>query len=159
MVTVYCRSFDGLTAGNCHRLSCQVGSDVHGSDHYPIYLTAKETSLSGSLKKSTVDTSDFASKVVDILYTASYVESILASEKLQKYPSLNSDGYYKAYPVPWYNNECEPLNPEVPNKIEYEQVRGMSNKMCLKRQKSPPERPVSSIMENTSVSAMWRFIK
>ena len=99
----------------------QVGTDLHSSDHYPIFLTAKEYNPMQDIPRWLFKRADWElfSNLTDqinempVTEPTNYMEAILSKIKQAADDSIpKSDGYYKTCPVPWWNNMCTLIKKE-----------------------------------------------
>ena len=133
-------SVDALTDFNWN-----IGEYLHGSDHYPIYVTSKEylpqqdiprwREKKANWEQFTVST-DQMENIPDLSPTE-FIKAI--TTKIQEAAEMSipkSSGYYTTSPVPWWNEDCEKAkcrrnkseknmnkNSNLTNKINYKRLR------------------------------------
>ena len=162
-----------MTAFNWH-----VGNDLHSSDHYPIFLTAKEYNPKQDIPRWLFKRADWElfSNLTDqinelpVTEPTNYMEAILSKIEQAADDSIpKSDGYCKACPVPWWNNMCTLIkkernkaekrmlrNPTVANRVEYKRLRGISKRIFKDAKTMSWRSYVSSLKENTDASTVWK---
>ena len=95
--------------------------DLHGSDHFPIYLTGAEYIPQHQVPRWIIDKANW-DQFTEI---TEQIACIPDSEPLEFYGQIigkitegatksnpKSDGYYKVAPVPWWNANCANLKKE-----------------------------------------------
>ena len=97
------------SVGEFRDFRLKVDEDLHGSDHFPIYLTGVEYIPQHQVPKWITDTVNW-DQFTEI---TEQIAGIPDSEPIGKISEgatksiPKSDGYYKVAPVPWWNGNCE----------------------------------------------------
>ena len=152
----------------------EVDKDLHGSDHFPIYLTSSAYLPQHQIPrwiKGKADWQHFTAITDEICNVQEgeprdyygQISEIISRGATESIPK--SDGYYKMCPVPWWNTSCENIKkermraqnqmtriPTVTNRINYKKMRGMSQRIKKNSQKSSWVSYVSTVNSNTEYS-------
>ncbi|MEL7079277.1 MAG: reverse transcriptase family protein [Cyanobacteria bacterium J06582_2] len=161
--------------------SHQTDTDLHGSDHFPLYLsTTNYTPQQGyprwRTKKANWEV--FSERVAEIknipiMDPLNYYDSII--EKITEAASATipkSDGFYHQCPVPWWNNHCDNTkkernqaqrqlfkHPTVANKIQYKRARAVHHRTIKTSKENSWKSYVSTINKNTECGKVWKKVQ
>ena len=157
-----------------------VDKDLHGSDHYPVYLTAKEFLPQQNNPRWLQNQANWT------LFTelADQVELIISDNPLHNMNSIlkivkeaatasipRSDGYLQVGPVPWWNDACNNIRkarnkaqkqmskyPTIPNRVEYKKLRGKSQRIQKNARATSWIAYVSTVNSYTEHGKVWRKV-
>ena len=157
-----------------------IDGDLHGSDHYPVYLTAKEYLPQQGIPKwlqnqakwtrftELTDQVELAANDDPLNNINSILETIIESATAT---IPKSDGYLQVGPVPWWNDDCKNIRrarnkaqkqmaryPTISNRIEYKKLRGKSQKIQKNAKATSWRSYVSSVNSNTKCNKVWRKV-
>ena len=109
------------SVGELRDFQLEVDEDLHGSDHFPIYLTGAEYIPQHQVPRWIIGKANW-DQFTEI---TEQIAGIPDSEPLEFYGQIigkitegttksipKSDGYYKVAPVPWWNANCANLKKE-----------------------------------------------
>ena len=159
------------SVGELWDFQLEVDEDLHGSGHFPIYLTGAEYIPQHQVPRWIIDKANW-DQFTEI---TKQIAGIRDSEPLEFYGQImgkitegatksipKSDGYYKVTPVPWWNANCTNLEkehlkaqkqsnsrPTVRNKIKHKRLRAMFQRMQKDSQNSSWKKYVSTLNSNT----------
>ena len=158
----------------------EVDSDLHGSDHFPIYLTSyayipqHQTPRWIKEKANWSQFTTIASKMGEVpdaepkdYYNA--IEAIIHGSATETIPK--TDGFFKIRPVPWWNQNCEHLkreriraqkrmmqHPTVTNRVHYKKLRGLFQRAVKDSQKTSWRKYVTTVNSQTEYGKVWKKI-
>ena len=158
----------------------QTDSNLHGSDHFPIYLKTTEYLPQHGHPRWKVAKADWE----NFLNMTEDIKNINATDPLQRYNLITekiidaamasiprTDGYYHQCPVPWWNDKCNISkrernkaqkilfkNPTTANKIRYKRARGVHQRTIKDSQTSSWKTYVSTINNKTECGKIWKKI-
>ena len=158
----------------------EVDEDLHGSDHFPIYLTSAEYIPQHRVPRWIIDKANW-DQFTEI---TEQIAGIPDSEPLEFYGQIigkiteggtksipKSDGYYKVAPVPWWNANCANLkkehltaqkqanrHPTVSNKIKYKRLRAMFQRAQKDSQNSSWKKYVSTLNSSIEDAKVWKKV-
>lgn len=157
-----------------------VEGDLHGSDHYPMFLMRAEYSPQHHVPRWLVDKanwdqfSELTQNICElpdsepIEYYEKITENIIksASETIPK-----SDGYFKHGPVPWWNANCANLkrermkaqkqmhrHPTITNRTNYKRIRALFQRAQKDSQAASWKKYVSSVNSSTESGKVWKRV-
>ena len=158
----------------------QTDTDLHGSDHFPLYLTASEFLPQRGiprwlLKKANwtlfEDLTRSIEGIADDDPVAQYNQVVEAIKEAASKSIPKSDGHYNQCPVPWWNNRCEAIkklrnraqkemfkHPTTANKMNYKKLRGLSQRTQKDAQIDSWKTYVSTVNSNTECSKVWKRV-
>ena len=167
------------SVGELWDFQLEVDEDLHGSDHFPIYLTDVEHIPQHQVLRWIIDKANW-DQFTEI---TKQIAGIPDSEPLEFYGQIigkitegatksipKSDGYYKVAPVPWWNANCANLKkerlkarkqanrrPTVSNKIKYKRLRAMFQ-WVQKDSQNSSWKYVSTLNSNTEDAKVWKKV-
>ena len=158
----------------------EVDSDLHGSDHFPIYLTSSAyipqhqtprwINRKADWKRFSAITEEICNvpEAEPIEYYGC-ISDLISKGATKSIPK--SDGYYRVCPVPWWNANCENLKkerqkaqkqmmlcPTTTNRVRYKKMRGKFQRTQKDAQKSSWIEYVSTVNSATVQSKVWKRI-
>ena len=174
------------SVGELQDFQLEVDEDLHGSDHFPIYLTHFPIYLTGAeyIPQHQVPRWIIGKANWDqFTEITEQIAGIPDSEPLEFYGQiigkitegatksiLKSDGYYKVAPVPW-NANCANLkkerlkaqkqanrHPTVSNKIKYKRLRAMFQRAQKDSQNSFWKKYVSTLNSSIKDAKVWKKV-
>ncbi|MEL7079665.1 MAG: endonuclease/exonuclease/phosphatase family protein, partial [Cyanobacteria bacterium J06582_2] len=158
----------------------QTDTDLHGSDHFPLYLSSVEflpqrgtprwitKKANWPLFREVIIESDETRDDDPLIH---YNKTIALIKEAASASIPKSDGHYNQCPVPWWNDRCETLkkernrarrdmfrNPTTSNRVNYKRLRGLSQKTQKEAQKNSWKDYVSTINSNTECGQVWKKV-
>ena len=154
---------------------------LHGSDHFPLYLSAVEYLPQHSYPRWIIkranweEFSEQTKKIREVPETEPLEYYNRVTEIIQEAAAATipkSDGYFKQRPVPWWNDKCETSKrernraqrqlfkyPTTANWIQYKKTRGLHQRILKDSRKSSWKHFVSSVNSNTECSKVCRKVE
>ena len=158
----------------------EMDEDLHGSDHFPMYLTKAEYLPQQGVPRWLINRanwerfSEVTQSITDIpdceprefynKVTNKIIEG--ATETIPK-----SDGYYKLRPVPWWNTDCANLKkerlkaqkimqrrPTTANRTNYKRIRALFQRAQKDAQAASWKKYVSTVNSTTESGKVWKRI-
>ena len=158
----------------------EMEEDLHGSDHFPMYLTQAEYLPQHQAPRWLIDKANWE------LFTekTEAIAEIPECEPLEFYNRVTdkiieaateaipkSDGFYKLSPVPWWNVNCSNLKkerlraqklmqkrPTIANRTNYKRIRALFQRAQKDAQASSWKKYVSTINSTTESGKVWKKI-
>ena len=154
--------------------------DLHGSDHFPMYLTQIEYLPQYQTPRWITKRANWElfSEITET------ITEIPECEPLEFYNRVTdkiiegadkaipkSDGYYKLSPVPWWNEHCSNLkkerlraqkkmqrSPTIANRTNYKRIRALFQRAQKDAQASSWKKYVSTVNSTTESSKVWKKV-
>ena len=157
------------SVGELRDFQLEVDEDLHGSDHFPIYLTGAEYIPQHQVPRWIIDKANW-DQFTEI---TEQIAGIPDSEPLEFYGQIigkitegatksipKSDGYYKVAPVPWWNANCANLKKErlKAQKQANRRLHAMFQRVQKDSQNSSWEKYVSILDSNTEDTEVWKKV-
>ena len=158
----------------------ETDEDLHGSDHFPMYLIRMEFSPQQQTPRWLINKANWElfseetqciTEVPDcspLDYYNQITEKIIqgAEKSIPK-----SDGYFKVAPVPWWNPTCKNLkkerlkaqrkmlkHPTVTNRSNYKRLRAKFQRAQKDAQASSWKNYVSTVNSRTESAKLWKKV-
>ena len=158
----------------------EMDEDLHGSDHFPMYLTRTQYSPQHQVPRWQINKanwelySELTQCITEIPDSPPLEYYDLITEKIvwgAKESIPKTDGYFKLGPVPWWNANCANLkrerkraqkkmmrHPTVTNKTNYKRLRAQFQRAQKDAQATSWKNYVSSVNSKTECAKVWKRV-